>query len=205
MHNSCVAESACFVPTADHGRYACVLSSAADFAKALGTAAQHDNGHIVSLASSPSAGSPIRQIHPSCGRSLWGKENEISHLLARLAGLTTISKLQMVHKENPAGGAITKLLTAFELKPDHQRYFIQAVGGEEAEATLPAQPMTCEPVKQPHTSQAATSSSSRLGKYDIKRADSFNPEHAWWVTRNKRHQGPEANFPHPTSVSSVPG
>ena len=41
---------------------------AADFAKALGT------------------GSPIRQIHPSCGRSLWGRQNEISHLLARLAG-----------------------------------------------------------------------------------------------------------------------
>ena len=54
-------------------------------------------------------------------------------MLASLA-LTTHLKIAVVHKENPAGRAITKLLTAFELKPDHQRYFIRPVGREEAEA-----------------------------------------------------------------------
>ena len=39
----------------------------------------------------------------------------------------------MVHKENPAGRVITKLLTAFDLEPDHQRYFIRPVSREEAE------------------------------------------------------------------------
>ena len=38
-----------------------------------------------------------------------------------------------MHKENPAGRAITKLLTAFDLEPDHQRYFIRPVRREEAE------------------------------------------------------------------------
>ena len=38
-----------------------------------------------------------------------------------------------MHKENPAGRAITKLLTAFDLEPDHQRYFIRPVSREEAE------------------------------------------------------------------------
>ena len=38
-----------------------------------------------------------------------------------------------MHEENPAGGAITKLLTAFDLEPDHQRYFVRPVGREEAE------------------------------------------------------------------------
>ena len=33
------------------------------------------------------------------------------------------SKIAIVHKENPAGRAITKLLTAFELKPDHCEVF----------------------------------------------------------------------------------
>ena len=107
---------------------------AADFAKALGTAARHDNGHIVSLASSPAlALRSGRSTLAVAGVFGARKTRSLTFLLAWLA-LTTISKLQMVHKENPAGGAITKLLTAFELKPDHQRYFIQAVGGEEAEA-----------------------------------------------------------------------
>ena len=39
-----------------------------------------------------------------------------------------------MRQENPAGRAITKLLTTFELEPDHQRYFIRPVGREEAEA-----------------------------------------------------------------------
>ena len=62
-----------------------------------------------------------------------GKTRSLTFLLAWLA-LTTHLKIAAVHKENPAGRAITKLLTAFELKPDHQRCFIRPVGGEEAEA-----------------------------------------------------------------------
>ena len=38
-----------------------------------------------------------------------------------------------MHKENPAGRAITKLLTAFDLEPDRQRYFVRPVSREEAE------------------------------------------------------------------------
>ena len=61
-----------------------------------------------------------------------GKTRSLTFLLACLA-LTTHLKIAVVHKENPAGRAIAKLLTAFELKPDHQRYFIRPVGRDEAE------------------------------------------------------------------------
>ena len=61
-----------------------------------------------------------------------GQDLVLTFLLAWLA-LTTHLKIAVVHKENPAGRAITKLLTAFELKPDHERYFIRPVGREEAE------------------------------------------------------------------------
>ena len=58
---------------------------ASDFAKALGTAARHDNGHIVSLASSLA-------LALRSGRStlavagVFGAGKTSSHLLARLAG-----------------------------------------------------------------------------------------------------------------------
>ena len=61
-----------------------------------------------------------------------GKTRSLTFLLAWLA-LTTHLKIAVVHKENPAGRAITKLLTAFDLEPDHQRYFIRPVSREEAE------------------------------------------------------------------------
>ena len=51
-----------------------------------------------------------------------GKTRSLTFLLAWLA-LTTHLKIAVVHKENPAGRAITKLLATFELEPDHQRYF----------------------------------------------------------------------------------
>ena len=57
----------------------------------------------------------------------------LTFLLAWLA-LTTHLKIAVVHKENPAGRAVTKLLTTFELQPEHQQYFIRPVGREEAEA-----------------------------------------------------------------------
>ena len=42
-------------------------------------------------------------------------------------------KIAVVHKENPADRAITELLTAFDLEPDHQRYFIRPVSRKEVE------------------------------------------------------------------------
>ena len=107
---------------------------ASDFATALGTAARHDNGHIVSLASSLAlALRSGRSTLAVAGVFGAGKTRSLTFLLAWLA-LTTHLKIAVVHKENPAGRAITKLLTAFELKPDHQRYFIRPVSREEAEA-----------------------------------------------------------------------
>ena len=73
-----------------------------------------------------------------------------------MAGSHYPSQIAVVQKENPAGRAITKLLTTFELEPDHQRYFIRPVGREEAVMSV-----TCEPVKQPHISQAVMSSCHR--------------------------------------------
>ena len=107
---------------------------ASDFAKALGTAARHDNGHIVSLAASLAlALRSGRSTLAVAGVFGAGKTRSLTFLLAWLA-LTTHLKIAVVHKENPAGRAITKLLTAFELKPDHQRYFVRPVSREEAEA-----------------------------------------------------------------------
>ena len=60
-----------------------------------------------------------------------GKMRSLTFLL--VWALTTHLKIAVVHKENPAGRAITKLLTTFELEPDHQRDFIRPVGSEKAE------------------------------------------------------------------------
>ena len=106
---------------------------AASFAVALGTAARQDNGHIVSMAASLAlalrAGRSTLAVAGVFGA---GKTRSLTFLLAWLA-LTTHLKIAVVHKENPAGRAITKLLTAFDLEPDHQRYFIRPVSREEAE------------------------------------------------------------------------
>ena len=107
---------------------------AAGFAVALGTAARHDNGHIVSMASSLAlALRSGRSTLAVAGVFGAGKTRSLTFLLAWLA-LTTHLKIAVVHKENPAGRAITKLLTAFDLEPDHQRYFIRPVSRDEAEA-----------------------------------------------------------------------
>ena len=92
-----------------------------------------DNGHIVSMASSPAlALRSGRSTLAVAGVFGAGKTRSLTFLLAWLA-LTTHLKIAVVHKENPAGRAITKLLTAFDLEPDHQRYFIRPVSREEAE------------------------------------------------------------------------
>ena len=107
---------------------------AGNFAKALGTAARTDNGHINSLASSLAlALRSDRSTLAVAGVFGAGKTRSLTFLLAWLA-LTTHLKIAVVHKENPAGRAITKLLTSFEMEPDQQRYFIRPVGREEAEA-----------------------------------------------------------------------
>ena len=106
---------------------------AASFAVALGTAARQDNGHIVLMASSLAlALRSGRSTLAVAGVFGAGKTRSLTFLLAWLA-LTTHLKIAVVHKENPAGRAITKLLTAFDLEPDHQRYFIRPVSREEAE------------------------------------------------------------------------
>ena len=106
---------------------------AAGFAVALGTAARQDNGHIVSMASSLAlALRSGRSTLAVAGVFGAGKTRSLTFLLAWLA-LTTHLKIAVAHKENPAGRAITKLLTAFDLEPDHQRYFIRPVSREEAE------------------------------------------------------------------------
>ena len=106
---------------------------AASFAVALGTAARHDNGHIVSMAASLAlALRSGRSTLAVAGVFGAGKTRSLTFLLAWLA-LTTHLKIAVVHKENPAGRAITKLLTAFDLGPDRQRYFVRPVSREEAE------------------------------------------------------------------------
>ena len=109
---------------------------AASFAVALGTAARHDNGHIVSMAASLAlALRSGRSTLAVAGVFGAGKTRSLTFLLAWLA-LTTHLKIAVVHKENPAGRAITKLLTAFDLGPDHQRYFVRPVSREEAETNI---------------------------------------------------------------------
>ena len=106
---------------------------AGTFAKALGTAARHDNGRIASLASSLAlALRSGRSTLAVAGVFGAGKTRSLTFLLAWLA-LTTHLKIAVVRKENPAGRAITKLLTTFEPEDDHQRYFTRPVGREEAE------------------------------------------------------------------------
>ena len=128
-----LAELACPLPAADPGSTEQRCPHAAGFAVALGTAARQDNGHIVSMASSPAlALRSGRSTLAVAGVFGAGKTRSLTFRLAWLA-LTTHLKIAVVHKENPAGRAITKLLTAFDLEPDHQRYFIRPVSREEAE------------------------------------------------------------------------
>ena len=95
---------------------------AASFVVTLGTAARQDNGHIVSMASSLAlalrSGRSTLAVADVFGA---GKTRFLTFLLAWLA-LATYLEIAVVHKENPAGRAITKLLTAFDLEPDHQRF-----------------------------------------------------------------------------------
>ena len=127
MYSSPAAELACPLPVADHSvlkRLVLLLPWAQPPGKIMAT---------LSLASSLALA--LRSGRSSlavAGVFGAGKTRSLTFLLAWLA-LTTHLKIAVVHKENPAGRAITKLLTAFDLEPDHQRYFIRPVSREEAE------------------------------------------------------------------------
>ena len=122
MHGSPFAELVRSLPVADLWQCNAMLLPSTSFAVALGTAARQDNGHIVSMAASLAlalrAGRSTLAVAGVFGA---GKTGSLTFLLAWLA-LTTHLKIAVVHKENPAGRALTKLLTAFDLEPDHQRY-----------------------------------------------------------------------------------
>ena len=53
---------------------------------------------------------------------------------------TTNLKIGVVHKENPAGRAITKLLTSLDLEAEHAQLFVRPVGREEADANTARTP-----------------------------------------------------------------
>ena len=107
---------------------------AAEFSNELCTAGRTDNGHIVSLAAGWSqALRSERSAIAIAGVFGAGKTRSLTFLLAWLA-VTTNLKIAVVHKENPAGRAIAKLLTSFELQPYHKEHFIRPVGREEVEA-----------------------------------------------------------------------
>ena len=93
---------------------------AAEFSNELCTAGRTDNGHIVSLAAGWSqALRSERSAIAIAGVFGAGKTRSLTFLLAWLA-VTTNLKIAVVHKENPAGRAIAKLLTSFELQPYHK-------------------------------------------------------------------------------------
>ena len=107
---------------------------AAEFSKELCTAARTDNGHIVSLATGWAlALRSERSTIAVAGVFGAGKTRSLTFLLPWLA-ITTNLKIGVAHKENPAGRAITKLLTSFDLQPYHREHFIRPVGREEVEA-----------------------------------------------------------------------
>ena len=110
MHSGPFAEFACPLPAADYRQYVTALSSSGKFCCCPSTAAQQDNGHIVFDGLQPSAGPPIWQICPGSSRCLWCGQNSFPDLPSRLAGSYHSPQIAVVHKENPAGRTITKLL-----------------------------------------------------------------------------------------------
>ena len=73
------------------------------------------------------------------GQAGAGKTRSLTFLLAWIA-ITTNLKVGVVHKENPAGRAITKLLTSLDLAAEHAQLFIRPVGREEADANTACTP-----------------------------------------------------------------
>ena len=116
----------------------------------------------------------LKLSHPEVG-----KTRSLTFLLAWQA-LTTHLKIAVVHKENPAGRAITKLLTAFELKPDHQRYFVRPVSREEAEANTACASYDLRASEAaPYIPGCKVVIVTTGLVWDQKRADSFHAQHTY--------------------------
>ena len=117
--------------TGDVPRY-CPLAT--ETGMKLCIAARTDSAHIMSVALSLAAALQTgRSTLAIAGVFGAGKTRSLTFLLVWLA-MTTNLKIGVVHKENPAGRAITKLLALLCLDNEHARLFVRAVGREEAAA-----------------------------------------------------------------------
>ena len=113
---------------------------ASKFGKDLCIAARTDSAHIISIALSlASALQTGRSTLAVAGVFGAGKTRSLTFLLVWIA-ITTNLKIGVVHKENPAGRAITKLLASVDLEEEHARLFVRPVGREEAGANTASTP-----------------------------------------------------------------
>ena len=102
------------------------------FGQQLCSAAGTDSAHILSIAlSMVSALQSGRSTLAIAGIFGAGKTRSLTFLLAWFA-ITTNLRFGVAHKENPAGRAITKLLSSLDLDEDQQTLFVRPVGKEEA-------------------------------------------------------------------------
>ena len=105
--------------------------SAIGLSMKLCTAARTDSAHITSVAFSLAAALQTgRSTLAVAGVFGAGKTRSLTFLLVWLA-LTTNLKIGVVHKENPAGRAITKLLGPLALDNEQAKLFVRAVSREE--------------------------------------------------------------------------
>ena len=117
--------------TANTPRY---CPQASGFGQQLCAAAGTDSAHILSIALSlASALQTGRSTLAIAGVFGAGKTRSLTFLLAWFA-ITANLRFGVAHKENPAGRAITKLLSSLDLDADQQALFIRPVGREEAAA-----------------------------------------------------------------------
>ena len=117
--------------TADTPRY---CPQASGFGKQLCAAAGADSAHIMSIALSMVAALQSgRSTLAIAGVFGAGKTRSLTFLFAWFA-ITTDLRFGVAHKENPAGRAITKLLSSLDLNEDQQALFVRPVGKEEATA-----------------------------------------------------------------------
>ena len=121
-------------------------------AVALGTAAGQDNGHIVSMASSPALA--LRwQIYPGSGRCLWCcKTRPLTFLLVWLA-LTTHLKIAVVREENPAGRATPNCSLLLTWSQTIRDVSLSQLAEKRQKLTQPALPMTCAQAMRLRTSR----------------------------------------------------
>ena len=105
--------------------------SAIGLSMKLCRAARTDSAHIMSVAFSLAAALQTgRSTLAVAGVFGAGKTRSLTFLLVWLA-LTTNLKIGVVHKENPAGRAITKLLGSLALDNEQAKLFVRAVSREE--------------------------------------------------------------------------